>query len=88
MWLGKAGMVRVCTVNNLESYEVNFGGKVSRIYRGNKKISGKMKPKKQDCICCRPARFYFLMERVQKPPWNCLGSTVMTNALGSRLRIV
>lgn len=88
MWLGKARMVRVCTVSNLESYRVNLESEVSGIHRGNKNIPDGMKLKKQDCICRRPARFYFLMERVQKPPWNCLGSTVITNALGSRSRIV
>lgn len=41
MWLGKAGMARVCTVSNLESYGVNLGSKVSGIYRGSKKISVK-----------------------------------------------
>lgn len=88
MWLGMAGTARNCTVSNLESYRVNLEGEVSGIHRGNKNIPDGMKLKKQDCICRRPARFYFLMERVQKPPWNCLGSTVMTNAFGSRLRIV
>lgn len=43
MWLGKAGMVRVCTVSNLESYRVNLGSKVSGIYRGNKTIPDGMK---------------------------------------------
>lgn len=45
MWLGKARMVRVCTVSNLESYRVNLGSEVSGIHRGNKNIPDGMKLK-------------------------------------------